>query len=306
MSGIELRRVRTADLVANRRNIREHLDDIDELAASIRANGLLQPLIVNDQAGTLVVTDGHRRLAACQRAHVPTVVCLVTTDADARRVTTTMLAAAMHQGLKPLEQARAFHDLRAEGLTVLDIARATGYSTGLIRQRLLLLELPDDAQDLVEDQTLTIGQATTLAKQVKATKTGSVTKGNGRSAWLTKAHPLALSITCDHRDTRTIIGSVACGQCWEASIRADERGDLDVIPVHDEALVQRVLTGERLPMQRADRLECTRRLVTQQLSDTEIAARLHVTKRQALRDRQSLNLAAPVESGSGFPKAAAS
>lgn len=229
MSGIELRRVRTADLVANRRNIREHLDGIDELAASIRANGLLQPLIVNDQAGTLIVTDGHRRLAACQRAHVPTVVCLVTTDADARQVTTTMLAAAMHQGLKPLEQARAFQDLHREGLTVLDIARATGYSTGLIRQRLLLLELPDDAQDMVEDKTLTIGQATTLAKQVRAKKTGSVAAKAKKQLHFHNGHPLASTVraACSHMQTRVIYGGVGCGLCWEQAIRTSERAAID-------------------------------------------------------------------------------
>ena len=173
MTAVALRRLAVGELFANHRNVREHLDGIEELAASIRANGLLQPLIVNDHGGRLVVTDGHRRLEACRLAGVPFVMCLVTTGASARQVKTTMLAAAMHKELRPLEQARAFQALQQQGVPVAEIARSTGYSVALIRARLLLLELPDEAQDMVEDKTLTIGQATDLAKQVRAKKSGS-------------------------------------------------------------------------------------------------------------------------------------
>lgn len=305
MSGTSsLRRVPVADLTANPANVRESLDGIEELAASIRANGLLQPLIVNERGSRLTVTDGHRRLAAARLAGVPALLCIVTEGDDDQRVTATMLAAAMHRELRPIEQARAFDRLKSSGMTTADISRSTGYSTALIRQRLLLIELPVEAQEMVEDSRLTIGDAATLAKQVKAKGSGSVQVT--RSAWLTTAHPLALSVECSHSDSRTIVGGVACGQCWEAAIRADERGDLDVTPVHDEALVVRVLGGERLPMTRADRLEGVRRLVAQRLNDLEIATRLNCSKRQVLRDRQALGLAAPVESGSGLPKSVAS
>jgi ParB family chromosome partitioning protein len=295
----ELRRIPTADLVANRRNVRDDLDGIDELAASIRANGVLQPLIVNNTGSALVVTDGHRRLAAARLAQVPALVCIVESGADERRVVTTMLAAAMHQQLRPIEQAKAFQRLRDEGVTTADIARSTGYTTALIRARLLLLELPDEAQDMVEEQTLTIGQATALAKQVKAKARGAARVSSAKSAWLTKSHRLALSITCDHGDARTVVGGVACGQCWEAAIRADERGDLEVVPAHDEALVERVLGGERLPLHRVDRLECVRRLVAGGYTDGQIADTLRCTARQVLRDRQALDLASAVPPASG-------
>ncbi|WP_076260840.1 ParB/RepB/Spo0J family partition protein [Intrasporangium flavum] len=303
---VELRTIPVRDLVANRRNVREHLFDIDELANSIRANGLLQPLVVNDQGGLLVVTDGHRRLEACQRACVPAVPCLVTIGADARSVTTTMLAAAMHQELRPIEQARAFKALQDEGVAVADIARSTGYRVALIRARLLLLELPIEAQDMVDNDELTIGQATDLAKQVRSKKSGSAsTRSSSRSSWLTRSHRLALSIVCDHGDARTVVGGVACGQCWEAAIRADERGELEVVPAHDEALVDRVLSGERLPMQRVDRLEGVRRLVAEGLSDSEVANRLNCTDRQVLRDRQALDLAATRPPGHQYATAVA-
>jgi ParB/RepB/Spo0J family partition protein len=227
MSGAQLRMVPVSQLVANRRNVREKLEGIDELAASIRARGLLQPLIVNDRAGTLEVTDGHRRLEASRRAGLPAVLCIVTTDVGTHDVTITMLAASMHKELKPIEQGRAFQRLQGEGMTIAEISRSTGYSVALIRGRLLLLELPDEAQDMVEDESLTIGEATELARQVKARKSGGVVRmGSGKETaryWAT--HPLrgAVREYCTHRDVRRTIGDAGCPHCWEKVIRADER-----------------------------------------------------------------------------------
>lgn len=211
-----LRNVPTKDLVANRANVRGHLDGIDELAASIRTNGILQPLIVNDNAGDLVVTDGHRRLAAAQRAGVPALPCLITTDADQRQVVTTMLAAAMHKELKPIEQARAFAQLRAEGVTVANIAAATGYSYATVKSGLLLLDLPREAQDMVDAQQMTLGQATDLAKQVKAKRTGSAPVSGPKSKHLYHRHRLAgpVRLACTHDATRVLVGGI---------LRADER-----------------------------------------------------------------------------------
>lgn len=222
---ITFRGIRTAELKSNRANVREQLDGIDDLAASIRANGILQPLIVNDRAGDLIVTDGHRRLEAAKRASVPVVPCLVTVDADERHVITTMLAAAMHRELKPIEQGRAFARLKAQGVTVADIARSTGYSVAVVSNRLLLLELPAQAQDLVDDEQLSIGQATALAKQVRAHKTGSAATKRKAGGSFRRTHALAATVrlSCDHSETRHQYGGIGCGQCWEAAIRADER-----------------------------------------------------------------------------------
>jgi ParB family chromosome partitioning protein len=226
MSGAQLRMVPVSQLVANRRNVREKLEGIDELAASIRARGLLQPLIVNDRAGTLEVTDGHRRLEASRRAGLPSVLCIVTTDVDAHDVHLTMLAASMHKELRPIEQGRAFQRLRAEGMTTAQISRATGYSVARILSRLALLELPADAQDMVDDGTLTLAQAAELARQVKARRSGSTSAGRptgGSTFW--RDHRLARVVreTCTHRETHHSTGGAGCGRCWETVIRADER-----------------------------------------------------------------------------------
>ena len=222
---VAFRGIPIGELRSHRGNVRERLEGIDELASSIRALGILQPLIVNDHMGHLIVTDGARRLAAATRAGVPVVPCLVTAGAGEREVLTTMLAAAMHKELAPLEQACGFSRLIDHGMTRSEIARSTGYSPALVANRLLLLELPVEAQDLLEEEQLTLGQATDLARQVKAKRSGATVSGPSKKRHLAGNHPLAREVKarCEHKASAVIIGATGCGECWEATIRADER-----------------------------------------------------------------------------------
>lgn len=226
-----LRSVRL-DAIRSGQNIRADLGDLGELAGSIAAHGLLQPILVADARDHLVTIDGHRRVAAARRAGLVTVPALVRSEQAGRKATVaTMLAAGLHKELAPVEQARAFKSLRDEGMTLGEMVRATGYAAATIRGRLLLLDLPDEVQDMVTQQEITLGVAVSLAKQVSAKKSGSVSTSSRRSAWFTKAHRLALAVdACEHGETRTLVGGVACGQCWEQAIRADERGELDTPP----------------------------------------------------------------------------
>lgn len=209
------------DLRANPANVREQLEEIGPLAASIRTHGILQPLIVNCARGAFLVTDGHRRLAAAKLAMVPAAPCLVTSGAGTRDVIATMCAAAMHQELTPMEQARAFERLRAEGMTTTDVALSTGYSPRLVRQRLLLLSLPPEAQDLLDEGTLTVTAAAELAATLGTAPKVSAFLRSPKKSYLGRAHPLAARLDCTHGDVRVLVGGVACGQCWEQAIRDD-------------------------------------------------------------------------------------
>jgi ParB family transcriptional regulator, chromosome partitioning protein len=183
----------------HRENARQELGDLTELAASIRAVGLLQPLVVvADRTGWTVLDD-----------------------------TSLMLAAAMHKQLEPIERARAFQRLREGGLTVAEIARRTGYSPSTVSSGLLLVMLPQDAQTMVERKELTVAQATDLARQNRARAGGEVTASAPHATkpkWLARTHRLADHVlsACVHRETRAVIGGVGCGQCWEHAIRFDE------------------------------------------------------------------------------------
>jgi len=204
----------------NPRNVRDDLGNLTELAASIRAVGLLQPLVVTKrQAGGWLIVDGHRRYQAALVAGANALPCVARRgDGDDTAV---MLAAAMHKQLGPLEQAAALDRLRRRGLGVADIANRTGYTQATVRARLDLLALPVEAQRMLEHGQLTVTAATDLARQVRAAGTGTARAAVKRSAWFTKSHPLADAVraACTHADDRTLVGGVGCGQCWEDAIR---------------------------------------------------------------------------------------
>lgn len=207
-------------------NPRDDLGDIEALAASIAAQGMLQPIVVRKRAaGGWFVVDGHRRLEAALRIGLDAVPALASRAAKRDDVLTVMLAAAMHKALSPIEQASAFAKLTAGGMTRAEIARRTGYSTETVAGRLLLAELPEDAQQMVEDKTITVAEGVSLARAVKATGTGTATHQTAKTAWLTASHALAPKVAtrCDHRESRRLVGGSGCGQCWEAAIREDER-----------------------------------------------------------------------------------
>lgn len=217
----------------NPRNVRTDLGDLTELAASIRARGVQQPLIVVRRPGgqRLLLLDGHRRYAAARLAGLAAVPVIVSTDVTAEQQDAHMIAAAMHKGLTPLEQARAFARLRKRGHLVATIAARTGYSESTISERLALLNLPLEAQRQLERGDLTTTSAVDLARQVAATGRGQARVRTAvRPAWFAKHHALAPRLECTHTDTRRVVGP-ACGPCWEQAIRADERAkvlaDLD-------------------------------------------------------------------------------
>lgn len=220
-------------ILPNPRNVRRDLGDLTVLTASIRARGIQQPLVVVPQTGGRphLLLDGHRRLEAARLAGLQAVPCIASTDTTEEQQTSHMIAAALHRGLNPVEQAEAFARLTRRGRTVADIARLTGYATSTVSERLALLELPAKVRAQVARKEVTTKDAVDLARQVAATGRGQARiRSASRPAWFTKTHALALSITCTHTDTRRVVGP-ACGPCWEQAIRADERaktlGDLD-------------------------------------------------------------------------------
>nr|WP_237727988.1 ParB/RepB/Spo0J family partition protein [Cellulomonas sp. APG4] len=209
----------------HRGNIRKDLGDLTELATSIRARGVLQPLVVAQTGRGFVVLDGHRRLAAAKLAGVATVPCLAVKAGDDERDTAVMLAAAMHKALEPIERAAAFKRLRRRGLSVSEIARRTGYSTSTVSQGLMIADLPAEAQDMVAEKQITVTQATQMAREVRRSSTGTASVRAPRPAWFTPEHRLAPAVraACGHTETRKVLGKAGCGQCWEDAIRFDER-----------------------------------------------------------------------------------
>jgi ParB/RepB/Spo0J family partition protein len=224
-----------AELHPHPSNVREDLGDLTELAASLRAVGQLMPLLVRPRPRSdgFVVQDGNRRLGALNLAGIQRALCLVREDTDGAEDLTLMVASAMHKQLTPLELANAFCALRNRGMGAGAISRATGYSTRTVGARLLLLDLPVEAQEMVAERRLTLAEAEDLARQLKVT-TKATTRASSpaKASWLSKTHRLAAAVRlrCGHAGTRVLIGGVGCGQCWEQVI-----GEAAVATAHQEA-----------------------------------------------------------------------
>jgi ParB family chromosome partitioning protein len=219
-------------------NIRHDLGDVAELAASIAAQGILQPLVVQHhvtEPGAYEVIAGHRRLAAARAAGLEEIPVTVRQRAPnnfpAPALEVMLVENCMRRDLGPVEKAEAMGALRNYGLTAAAIARRTGLSDATVGYYLSLLELDDDARKRVRDGQIPVGEAIAAVRRVRARQ--RYKRGDRRQgpAWepdhLDARHPLArkANAMCDARQhtMRRRIGKVACGQCWETAIRQDEQ-----------------------------------------------------------------------------------
>lgn len=126
-------------------NPRKDLGDINELAESIRANGVMQNLTVVERAdGEYTVIIGHRRLAASLKAGLDVVPCAVV-KMDEKEQQSTMLVENMQRSdLTVYEQAQGFQMMLDLGSTEEEIAEKTGFSKQTVKHRINLAKLDQD------------------------------------------------------------------------------------------------------------------------------------------------------------------
>ena len=137
---------------------------LDELAASITASGVVQPIIV--RAGTdgrYTLITGERRWLASQRAGKSTIPAVVREVSDVQAMEMTIVENLQRADLNPMEQAHAFERLSKEfQLTQEQMAERTGKDRASVANFLRLLKLPDDVQMHVESGELSFGHARAL------------------------------------------------------------------------------------------------------------------------------------------------
>lgn len=151
----------------NRRQPRSRFDEagLDELAESIRAQGVVQPVVVTPDAGeSFTIVAGERRWRAARRAglaEVPVVVREVAGDQQLLELA--LVENLQRSDLNPLEEAEAYRMLRDEfQLSQEEIGSRVGKSRPAIANTLRLLNLPQEVHDLLRDGRLTAGQARPL------------------------------------------------------------------------------------------------------------------------------------------------
>jgi ParB family chromosome partitioning protein len=139
-------------------------DQLAELAASITANGVVQPILVRPQAnGRFQLIAGERRWLASQLAGKDTIPAILRQVSDEQAMEITIVENLQRADLNPMEQARAFERLSREfHMTQEQMAIRTGKDRATVANFLRLLRLPSSVQARVEAGELSFGHARTL------------------------------------------------------------------------------------------------------------------------------------------------
>ena len=143
-------------------------ESLEELAESIRAHGLLQPIIVTPVAGPgaggrFQLVAGERRWRAAQLAGLHTLPALVKEVRKEQSLELALIENLQREDLNPIEAATAFERLTREfGLKHEEVARRTGKDRATITNSLRLLKLPAEVQQLLAEGKVTVGHAKAL------------------------------------------------------------------------------------------------------------------------------------------------
>ena len=162
------RRLPTASLRPNARNPRRAFSDteLDELAASLRERGIIQPIVVRPLRGvpdTYEIIAGERRWRAAQRANLHEVPVVIIEATDAEALQLAIVENVQRTDLNPLEEAEGYRSLiRDFSHSQDDVARMVGKSRSHVANTLRLQTLPDRVREHILSGRLSAGHARAL------------------------------------------------------------------------------------------------------------------------------------------------
>ncbi len=138
-------------------------EELASLAASIREQGVLQPLVVRRRGDGYELIIGERRWRAAQQAALDELPAVILEATDRAVVEMALVENVQRADLNPIELAEAFRVLvETEGMTQEEVGRRVGLDRSSVANHLRLLELPQHLQQDVMDQHLTMGHAKAL------------------------------------------------------------------------------------------------------------------------------------------------
>jgi ParB family chromosome partitioning protein len=145
---------------------RRHMDDagLEELAASIREHGVLQPVLVTETLDGYQLIAGERRVRAARLAGLERIPALVRQLADRDQLEVALVENVQRADLDPIEEALAYRQLIDEfGLTQEQVSDRVGKARATVANTLRLLELHADVQAAIVEGTITEGHGRALA-----------------------------------------------------------------------------------------------------------------------------------------------
>jgi ParB family chromosome partitioning protein len=209
----------------NPRNPRQNFAEaeLEELAASIRSKGLIQPIIVRraaDQPSHFEIVAGERRWRAAQRAGLSEVPIVLVDIDDRTSLEFAIIENVQRAGLNPIEEASGYQNLIEEfHYTQAELAQSLGKSRSYIANSLRLLKLPDDVRARLSDGSLTAGHGRALLSVSDPSAAAKDLVARGAS--VRQAERLAQREAAQHDDTKT---SRSRQSGHDADIAALEKG----------------------------------------------------------------------------------
>jgi ParB family chromosome partitioning protein len=181
-SGERVEKIPLDQLQPNPYQPRQHFDKdaLQDLAASIRQHGIVQPLVVTPlKNGTYHLIAGERRWRAAKIAGLKTVPAIIRTTKELEQLEIALIENVQRVDLSPLEQAASIQRLLQQfSLTHEEIAKRLGKATSTVFNIVRLLGLPPDAQDALASKQITEGHARAIL---------SLKSDAARQAYLLKA-----------------------------------------------------------------------------------------------------------------------
>jgi ParB family chromosome partitioning protein len=183
---------------------------LDELAESIRANGIIQPIVVHRVGDAYRIIAGERRWRAAQRAgllKVPVVVREVEQSSKDKLLELALVENIQRENLNPVDEALAYQRLADEhGLTQDQIASAVGKDRSSVANFLRLLKLPEEVRNDLAGGALSMGHARALLALADATAQRQVSR---------EVISRGLSV----RDTEALVKKITAGAVTKATPR---------------------------------------------------------------------------------------
>ncbi len=161
------------DIKPNSNQPRKFFDEekLDELAASIKEHGLIQPVVLRSVKNGYEIVAGERRWRAARKTGLKEIPCIIKELTDEENMLLTIIENMQREDLNPIEEAEGISQMiDTYGLTQEQVSKSVGKSRPYITNSLRLLKLPDEIRKYVADGMLSSGHARAIVSAKNVTR----------------------------------------------------------------------------------------------------------------------------------------
>ena len=214
---------------------------LEELAASIKENGVLQPIVVRQRQGSYQIVAGERRWRASQKAGLRKIPAIIQDVSDEKMLAMTLVENIQRDDLSPIEEAHAYQLFLEEfQLTQEEIAQKVGRSRASVTNSLRLLRLPKSIQALLINGQISMGHARALVPLTKKDQRSLAKKILLQGLSVRQVEQYARrqqkaqsnSAVQQPKDSHLAAAEQALEESWKTRVQIRRRGDGGQIIIH--------------------------------------------------------------------------